>query len=240
MVPTERAVAAAGESGSGQEGGLMTDPIVYDYQGNRRDMQWVRDVYGAELRHAEVQPSEQAYRIIEIREAEGPSVQLVTVRSEAGNRQMGVGVARYWPDAPPLPFEPASAWKPKGVVGYTNENGDVGFGLGRGDYITAPGQGVTAVWVADPAVKSDLADKLGMIAGTNHRRLDFVFQLTVPEAPGDDDSAGAGTSLTERLAALEARVSTLEALLNQESGVLIRRLSALEEKLRHLRETLDD
>ncbi|MCZ7571150.1 MAG: hypothetical protein M5U01_21600 [Ardenticatenaceae bacterium] len=219
----------------------MTDPSVYDYQGNRRDMQWARDVYGMELRRVEEQPGEHVYRIVEIREAEGPAVQLVTVRNESGARQIGIGVARYWPDAPPLPFEPASEWKPKGVVGYTNESGDVGFGLGRGDYITAPGQGVTAVWVADPAVKSDLADKLGMIAGTNHRRLDFVFQLTVPETTGDDDSgAAAGASLTARVAALESRMNTIEGLLDQDTGALIRRFNTLEDKLRRLRDTLAD
>lgn len=218
----------------------MTDPIVYDYQGNRRDMQWVTDVYGSELRQVEVEPGERVYRIVEIREAEGPAVQLVTVRNVAGGRQMGVGVARYWPDAPPLPFEPASSWKPKGVVGYTNESGDIGFGLGRGDYITAPGQGVTAVWVADPVVKSDLADKLGMIAGTNHRRLDFVFQLTVPESTDGDNGDAADMSLTERIAALEERVSAIEQLLARDSGPLVRRLGVVEEKLRQLRERLAD
>lgn len=230
----------------------MDDPLVFDYEGNRRDLRWVADVYGTDLRRAEAAPGEQVYRIVEIREAEGPSVQIVFIYSDQGQPLQDVYVARHWPDAPnELPFHPASAWESNAVVGRTKENGEVGFALGRGDYIFGPGQGVSSLWVADRTIKSDYAGKLGMIAGTNHRRLDFVYHLTT--VPADDDgggeddggsggsggsgSGGAGQSeLAARLTALETRLGEIEAALDNESDTLEERLSAIEDVVQRLRD----
>ncbi|HYN89790.1 MAG TPA: carboxypeptidase-like regulatory domain-containing protein, partial [Ardenticatenaceae bacterium] len=174
----------------------MPEIRVYDLSGQRRDLAWVASVYGAVIERSPADGGSPVWRVVEIHEREGPAVQLVKTLDGDGNPQAGVPVVRHWPGAPPLPSTPASPWRREGVIGETNADGDVGFGLGRGDYITGPGQGVSAVWVAHPTQRSDLADKLGMIAGTNHRRLDFVFRLMGgnPPAPAPTATPAPGST----------------------------------------------
>jgi len=210
------------------------EPKVYDLDGTEKDWDWVTEVYGAEYKVAEVSPGEQVYRLVEAVEREGAATQIVTVLDENGEPKANVPVARFWPGAPELSPKPASPWKNKAVVGKTNSGGDVGFGMGRGDYITHPGAGVSAVWVADPEIPSDLVDKLGMIAGTNHRHLDFVFQVGT-ESTGGAPTPGSGTSddIEQRLSAVESRVEELASTLpTQES------LDALQGSLNELSDQL--
>lgn len=138
-------------------------------------MAWVASVYGATVQQADATPGQDVWRVVELREREGPSVLLVTIQGEGGQVLQDVPVARHWPGAPSAP-QGASRPKEQAIVGHSKDTGHAEFALGAGDYITGPGQGVTAVWVVDPAIKSDVVDKLGMIAGTNHKRLDVVFR----------------------------------------------------------------
>jgi hypothetical protein len=88
-------------------------------------------------------------------------------------------VVRHWPDAPPLPAwpPPTSRWRDRGVYGQTNPSGDIGFGMGHGDYYFPPEGGASAVWVAEAEGPSDLVSGLGMLGGTSHRHLDVYFAL---------------------------------------------------------------
>ena len=108
--------------------------------------------------------------------------------SEGGEPVVQVPVARYWPDAPLLPPEQA-LWQPRGVIGYTNGQGDTGFGMGNGDYYTPPAQtGASWIWVAQPGIASEAVSGLGMLAGTNHSHMNVVFRYESgePEPPEDD------------------------------------------------------
>ncbi len=216
------------------------EPKVFDLEGVEKDWEWVTKVYGSLHVRAEVSPGDKVYRLVEVIEREGASTEIVTVLDEAKDPLIGVSVARYWPGAPELIHKPASPWKGKAVIGKTNDRGDVGFGMGRGDYIKKAGAGASAVWVADKDIPSDLADKLGMIAGTNHRRLDFVFQLT--EEPGGDHSPTAPAGdLTKRVTNLEANLAQLADNLPAEETIqaLQDSLDSLHNQLSKIETALD-
>jgi hypothetical protein len=94
-------------------------------------------------------------------------------------------VVRHWPDAPQLPDwpKPISMWRKRGVFGGTNMNGDIGYGMGHGDYYFPPDGGASSVWVADESGPCDLVSGLGMLGGTNHRHLDVFYRLQDVEEP---------------------------------------------------------
>ena len=159
----------------------MDTPKILDRQGHEQDWNWLVANYGAiNLQRAEISEGERlAFRITKLQESEGPAVQVVRVTVDGGEPLEGVSVVRHWPDAPDLPVwpPPSSRWRDRGVHGKTNVEGDIGFGMGRGDYYFAPSGGASAVWVADAAGPSDFLSGLGMLGGTNHRHLDVTFQL---------------------------------------------------------------
>jgi len=113
--------------------------------------------------------------------------------AEDGNPIVNMGVAFYWSDAPDPPDPPtevyAHDWYPNFVHGPTNENGDVGPGMGRGAWIDDPAVGGPhAVWVRDLNIPSDICERLGMLPGTPHDHLDQKFKLmTAGEEPVEGD-----------------------------------------------------
>jgi hypothetical protein len=166
----------------------MDTPKIYDQQGQEQDWDWlVANFGGTKLKRTPVPEGvSQVYRIVKLQDIEGPAVEVVNVTDPAGHPLAGIRVVRYWPDAPDLPDwpAPASRWHPHGVFGQTNDRGDIGFGMGHGDYYFPPGGGASAVWVAEEAGPSDLIEGLGMLGGTNHRHLDIYYQLqNVAEQP---------------------------------------------------------
>jgi hypothetical protein len=165
----------------------MNVPKVTDRQGQEQDWDWLIAEFGAiELEPAEAPAGKgQIYRIVELREVVGPAAELVHVEDQEGSPLEGIRVVRHWPDAPLLPAWPAptSRWRDRGVFGNTNANGDIGFGMGHGDYYFPPKGGASAVWVADEGGPSDFIAGLGMLGGTNHRHVDVHFQRTDAEVP---------------------------------------------------------
>jgi hypothetical protein len=164
----------------------MDMPAIFDQQGEERNWDWLTANFGAVvLERAEaVEGTGWLYRIVKLQDAEGPAVQLVNVKDQDGNPLDGVRVVRHWPDAPVLPNWPlpASRWRDRGVYGETGVNGDVGFGMGHGDYYFPPTGGASAVWIASQDGPADLISGLGMLGGTNHRHLDVYYQLQSLEA----------------------------------------------------------
>lgn len=143
---------------------------IIDKDGKVRDWAWLRQEFGT----VEVNEGDGPWRCVELREADGAATTIVTVRDRDGNPIAGALVARWWPEPslPGLPMELAE-WSEIGVFGETNENGDIGFGMGHGDYYYPPGEGASAVWTM---ASSDKVQGLGMLGGTNHRHLNVVFQ----------------------------------------------------------------
>lgn len=170
-------------------GGDDMDIKVFDLEYKERDLAYAQSKYGVAFRRAEVQPGQKVYRLAELWEKTGHSSLITQVLNEDGQPVAEVDVAFHWPDAPDLSIPIYTHdWHRNFVHGLTNENGEVGPGMGPGAYHGEGEGGPHAVWVRDPDIPSDICEKLGMLAGTNHDHLDQKFQLMVeggePEPPG--------------------------------------------------------
>jgi len=200
------------------------DIKVVDLEYKERDFEYAKSKYGVAFRRAEVAPGQKVYRLVELWEKTGHSSLITQVLNEDGSPMANVDVAFYWRDAPEQAAND-NDWYKKFVHGPTNLNGDVGPGMGTGAYHGEGEGGPHAVWVRDPNIPSDICEKLGMLAGTNHDHLDQKFQLMVaegeqpvtpPVTPPPDDLAALVQevqSLKERVAKLEAKLKGLKELL---------------------------
>ncbi len=138
---------------------------VYDMSGNPRDMDWVAQTYGSWIERVTPGAGGAIFRVVELREIEGPTTIKVSVRDSAGVPLVGV-TARC-------------SWGGEEEVKETEEDGSVSLcAMGIGSYIDPnnPGGGAYSVAIQGD-VPSDIARGLGMLARTNHRHLDVVFQL---------------------------------------------------------------
>lgn len=101
----------------------------------------------------------------------------------------GAFVFAHWPGAPEFPDTPNPFYHSNAVGGFTNANGDVGFGY-SGGAVTGAGGGVYDIWVsADPPVigtrfHSDAAVRLGWWGGTDHLTPNPIFQAV--RKPGEE------------------------------------------------------
>jgi hypothetical protein len=168
--------------------------------------------YGAEFRLAEVASGQKVYRLSEIWEKTGHSSLITQVLNEDGSPMANADVAFYWPGAPEEQAANDNDWYKNFVHGPTNKDGDVGPGMGTGAYHGEGEGGPHATWVRDPSVPSDIFEKLGMLAGTNHDHLDHKFKReTASEGPGPGPSPSPGAA--SRIAAiLRECADELEAL----------------------------
>lgn len=197
---TDGDTTAAGSTGPGGE---LPDPAVFrtpdvadvcaptpDEPCTPGDMAWVAAEYGSEVARADdawVDAHGAVYRLIAFVERVGPSNIDAFVIDEAGAPMVGVPVAFYY-DSLENPSRP-DEWYPVKIEAMTDAQGRAGFALGGGAYLDACGAGGPhAVWVSEPGampdstVASDLADRLGMLGGTEHRHLDLLFQRLAPAA----------------------------------------------------------
>ena len=160
------------------------------------DMTWAVAEYGVEIGRFSDEALAAAghgYRLVELSEREGPSNIDVFVVDELGDPIAGLPVAFYFSTAPD-PSNP-DEWYPVKVSGVTEVDGRVGFALTASAYLDAcGGGGPHAIWVSEPGaapqttIPSDLADRLGMLGGTNHRHLDLLFQRTPAVGPAPVDA----------------------------------------------------
>lgn len=143
--------------------------VILDLSGVQRDWNWLRDTFGnVNIYRA---GAGTAYRVCVLKAIEGPATLVVKVTDD-GQPLEGLTVIRYWPGAPYL-LPDLVGWFDRGVYGQTNANGEIGFGMGTGDYYQPPGGGASAIWVH--GLPSDLVTGLGMLWGTNHIHLDTEF-----------------------------------------------------------------
>lgn len=156
------------------------------------DMAWVASEYGSELQRADaawVDQHDTVYRLVAFVERVGPANIDAFVIDESGAPLAGIPVAFYY-DSLKTPSRP-DEWYPVKLEAITDGSGRAGFALGSGAYLPACGSGGPhAAWVSeageqpDTTVASDLAYRLGMLGGTNHRHLDLLFQrVAVGQAP---------------------------------------------------------
>ncbi len=160
------------------------DISVYDWQGNGRDTAYLRARYGDFVVHPAPAGEGPVYKLSALREKIDTAATLVVrVMNQDGTPLEGVQVAWYWPDAPldancgPQGGIPPHMRPDRAVAGFTNLNGDTGFGMGRGAYYF-PSQAQTgphATWVYGRATRSDVITGLGMLGQTNHDHFDVEF-----------------------------------------------------------------
>ena len=171
-------------------------PTIYDTTGQLQDRAWLAATYGAvSWQCAEVHPAaDYVFRLTELRASCGPAVIIAGVKDENGGPLSDRAVIRYWPGAPALPYydPPASRYRDQGVVGWTNADGVVGYGLGTGDYYDpANSTGVTEIWVADYDGPSDLVTGLGMLMATDHCTL-FPTWHRIPKEDAEPETPTPG------------------------------------------------
>jgi hypothetical protein len=92
----------------------------------------------------------------------------------------GTLVFAHWPSAPDFPAAVNPPYHSNAVGGFTNINGDIGFGY-SGGAVTGSNGGVYDIWVsADPPqgtrFYSDAATRLGWFGGTDHLTPHPIFQ----------------------------------------------------------------
>jgi hypothetical protein len=153
------------------------------------DMAWVASEHGSTLTRT-TDTSATFYRLVAFVEREGPSNIDVLVVGPDASPLTGIPVAFYYSTAPET--SRSDEWYPVKVTGTTGTDGIAGFAIGTGAYYGCGEGGPHAIWVSEPGpagdttVPSDLADHLGMIAGTNHRHLELIFQRVEPAGSIED------------------------------------------------------
>ena len=110
------------------------------------------------------------YDVVTLQAKTGPSAFVVKVLDKNGVPVEGIQVVFSWPDAPLLP---ECGGLGRGVVGPTNVNGDVGFGMGFGSYYWPPARGPHQAWICNDAT---VVDGIGMVGLTNHNHFDITLQ----------------------------------------------------------------
>jgi hypothetical protein len=188
---------------------------VFDGQGQERDWEWLIGSFGAvNLERAETDADpHHAYRVESLHDTDGPAAMVVSVVDQDDNPLEGIHVVRYWSGAPELPEwpPPVSRWQSEGVHGPTNKEGDIGFGMGAGEYYSVPNGGPCALWVADEAGPSDLISGLGMLDKSKHRHLNVTFRLEALTETAAPHPAPPAESSEPPLQTPEASVEPMDA-----------------------------
>lgn len=150
--------------------------VVYGFDGEVQDWTWLVETFGP------IQLTQSGVgHVVALRAIEGPASLTYHVESALGAPLEGIPVVRHWPGAPILDPEFWGCGKDKGIVGFTNSGGDVGFGMGPGDYYFPPDIGPGCAWLPIPG-GSDCVCGYGMLGGTNHKHLDT--DLIAPDVLG--------------------------------------------------------
>lgn len=191
-----------------ENGGNEMELKIYDFDHGPGDAEtvdwdWLVETFGdVQIRAIEekdgltLREGDWIYKLVYLDARTGDANIIINVRDKDGDPVQGETVMFGWPDAPAhdYPSKPSN-WTTTGVTGDTNENGDIGPGLGTGAYYSPDDgeRGPHFVWVYD--LPSDYIDGLGMLAGTFHAHLNLGYQaMKVQEenGDGDDDDDGNG------------------------------------------------
>lgn len=179
--------------------------ILKDNAGAIKNYQWLFDTFGPiTLERAPgvkcVDGKTRVMRLIEAQESIGPAVIVVKILKEDGSPWENMCVARGWPGAPGIPGTPPETirWREEGVYGFTGVNGDIGYGLGTGDYywrydtqagvsyVFTLGVMDEGVWTEGGGIPSDFVNGTGMLGGTEHQGL-LRFKYQWVEVDGDEE-----------------------------------------------------
>lgn len=145
---------------------------VYDFDGSTvRDWDWLESTFGAVV----LGRGAGAASVKVLRAIEGPSALTIRVENPDGAPLQNLSVVFHWSDAPELMPEEVACGLTRGIVGRTNDKGEVGFGMGTGAYYFPPDGGPHTVWIVVEG--TDCLRGMGMLGGTNHNHLDSVWTV---------------------------------------------------------------
>ena len=148
------------------------DLTIYDKYGTLQDWDWLVDRFG----DVTLDRGTGTASVVELREVEGPVSLTLWLENADGLPIEGQAVVFYWPDAPELkePQQRACGLS-QGVIGYTKETGEVGFGMGDGAWYNpdAGEVGPHQVWIVTDG--TDCLRGLGWFE--DHIHLDSVWRL---------------------------------------------------------------
>jgi hypothetical protein len=224
---------AAGYDGRNRKKGkeaTMNDVKIYKWDEGKghhvlADAAWLEATYGPVA--VDQSQESKAYRVVELWEKLGEASLTVRLEDENGNPLVDIPVVFWFSTAPQLPewTPPPEKWRTNGEQGRSNQNGDVGFGMGGGAYYFPPNKGPHAVWVGEPGVGTDFVSGLGMLGGTNHNHVEPVFQrlrgegpleplepLEPPEPSEPSESPEPGTEWATLFAKLDKLIASVEEL----------------------------
>ena len=189
--------------GNGGEEPSM-DLQIFDKDGNLQDWDWLTANYG-DIR-IQKPDAESYFKIVEIRERHDDSTFIVKVLNEDGSPRVGKGVVFYWPG---VEAAPGSGWLEQGVIGDTNENGDVGFGMGTGAYYEPPAGGPHKSWLFGDNI-SEMVEGIGMLVLTNHDHVNITYQWVESDDPEPvDPEDGDLSEVVEQLASIDANLKRI-------------------------------
>ncbi len=191
----------------------LPDPVVYDMTGQQQSLAWLNSYWGVplDIRRATIHPAAACVmRVTALQLHEGPATQIVRCVDQTNAPLNKVAVARWWPSVPnqlnPYPEDcHATRWEQNAVWGWTNANGDIGFGMGDKDM-----PGSSGVWPVHCQAPGDGVFNLGWMPGTNHRALVVTFMLLPAENPEPEpEPEPTPGDLAEVVAALRELTATI-------------------------------
>jgi len=173
---------------------------IYDYDGNLRDWDWLRAEFGDVRVHPveerfPIREGEHIYKVCYLRAKSGYAAILINTKDLDGQNRVSETVVFGWSSAEPHGLaNTGHNWTDNGVVGHTNETGDVGPGMGGGAYYSPVDGERGPHWCWVYGLPSDYVDGLGMLAMTNHNHVDVGYcevvagEIEPPEPPPDGDT----------------------------------------------------
>jgi hypothetical protein len=187
------------------DGPVTVDPVVYGAYGavgntvcsqvhppatvpcQVHSLAWLKDIYGVaftQVTAAELAQAGAAYRLVEVAEDEGPVAIAVWVVDAQGAKLSGANVTFCYPVATDAAGQLSCSANTVPVV--VKPEGHADFTMTADGYIGCGQPGPYAAWVSEPSIPSDRVYGLGMLAGTNHRHVNLLFQrVTAGQAPAD-------------------------------------------------------
>lgn len=183
---------------------------------------------------AEAPPGEEYFRLVGFYIRSGVAAFIPKVLDENGNPMANILVFAHWPDAPVLELPGGERPRPdyfndgRGVAGFTNADGDIGFGFSGGAVI-GPDGGVYGIWPAaypeNTGIRqhADCALKLGWHGATDHLVANPIFQIVTKS--GDDPTppppSGGEHVLTQILQVDGVTVSRVDLPLTVQSTLVV-------------------
>ena len=141
------------------------------------DLAWLRTIYGIRVvpaSEAAARAAGAVYRLVQVIEREGPVAIESWLVDAQGKRLAGREVTYCYPAQVPATGDPGCGTNL--VPTQSSSDGHADFIMTGSAYVGCGQPGPFAAWVNESGIPSDRVFGIGMLLGTNHRHVNFVFQ----------------------------------------------------------------